>query len=352
MIINLNRLNSRFVGLVLATVIGAGSSTAMAAASTQFNVSGAVTTPSTYDYSSLSALPSTTQIDSFGSGSGAQTHDFQGTSLWGVLNTSGIATNPAVKNDVLNKYVLATGSDGYKVVYSLGELNPNFGNKAALVAYAENKGTGYQPLTTTDGFARTTAPGDVKGGRYVSNLVNLNVASSASTTASLGGGVSTSFSVSGDVINAQSFNLDALKSLTPTTYTVGTNTYTGVSFWDLLNTTVGLKTDASVKNDLLGMYVVATGTDGYKAVFSLGELSSSFGNQPDFIAYQQNGVDLTTNGFARIVVGNDVKAGRWVSNLASLEVFHATVPVPEPETYAMLLAGLVIFSVSRVRRSV
>jgi hypothetical protein len=36
------------------------------------------------------------------------------------------------KNDVLNRYVLATGSDGYKVVFSLGELNPNFGNRPDL----------------------------------------------------------------------------------------------------------------------------------------------------------------------------------------------------------------------------
>lgn len=45
--------------------------------------------------------------------------------------------------------------------------------------------------------------------------------------------------------------------------------------------------------------------------------------QPDLIAYQVNGADLRTAGFARTVVPNDVKAGRWVSNLISLEVFKA-----------------------------
>ena len=85
--------------------------------------------------------------------------------------------------------------------------------------------------------------------------------------------------------------------------------------------------------------VVATGTDGYKALFSLGELSPDFGNQPDFIAFGVNGGSLNDKGFARIVAPNDIKAGRWVSNLASLEVYHATA-VPEPATVVLMLVGV------------
>lgn len=331
------------LNLALATHATAGPSTTL-------SVTGEVSTPIVYDYNSLSVLSSTTQVDQFSSGSGAQTHDYQGTSVWGLVNTSGVIVNPAVKNDILNKYVLATGTDGYKVVYSMGELNPNFGNTPALVAYAENKGSGYQPLTT-DGFARTTAPLDTKGGRYVSNLDRLNVATSASNAGSLGGGASTSLAVSGDVLNARSFDLASLKSLASTTYTAGGHSYTGVSLWSLLSSTIGLKTTAGVKNDLLDMYVVATGTDGYKALFSMGELSSDFGNQPDLLAYQMDGTDLTT-GIARMIVGNDNKAGRWVSGLYSLEVFHATESsVPLPPSYAMLVGGILMLGfVGRNRR--
>lgn len=329
----------RIAAITLSFLAVSANATA-AGVSTQFSVSGAVTTPALYNYATLAALTPLTQSDSFQSGSPptTQSHNYQGASLWGILNSAGIITTSA-KNDVLNRYVLATGSDGYKVVYSLGELNPSFGNEAVLVAYAENTGSGYAPLTT-DGFARTTAPTDIKGGRYVSNLVNLDVEASASTAASTGGGPSTSFAVSGDVVQAMSFDLTALQAMPATTITVGGNTYTGVSFWDLLNTSVGISTNASIKNDLLDMYVVATGTDGYKSVFSMGELSSAFGNQPDLIAYQMNGVDLTSSGFARLVVPNDVKQGRWVSNLASIEVYHAEAPVPEPEVYGQLLVGL------------
>ena len=36
---------------------------------------------------------------------------------------------------------------------------------------------------------------------------------------------------------------------------------------------------------------------------------------------------------------NDVKTGRRVSNLVNLDVFSAA-PIPEPETHALVLAGL------------
>ncbi len=328
------------VGLALA--LGPLGAAMAAGPSSQFTVTGAVQTPASYDAAALAMLPSVTQTDSFSAGGGApQTHIYSGPLLSDVLNASGVLTTPGVKNDILNKVVLATGSDGYSVVYSLGELNTSFGNRPDLVASAETIGGITQPLGA-DGFARLTAPGDVKGGRYVSNLVNLDVRASGSTQAGTGGGLSTSFSVSGAVAAPVSFDLAALQGLTPITETVGGLTYTGVSFWDFLSKTVGISLDPTVKNDVLNKYVVATGSDGYKVAFSLGELSSDFGNQPDMIAYAVDGQSLGSNGFARIVVPGDVKAGRWVSNLVSLEVLSATAAaVPEPQAWALMLFGLI-----------
>ena len=216
----------------------------------------------------------------------------------------------------------------------------------SLAAYAEVVGGVTQP-PGSDGFARVTAPGDVKGGRYVSNVVNVDLQKTASTATGIGGGTTTSFSISGDVLRPQTFDLSALEALPAVQRTVGSTTYTGVSFWDLLNANVGLRLDPLVKNDVLGMYVVATGSDGYKAAFSLGELNTALGNQPDIIAYEANGVPLTDTGFARIVAPNDVKAGRFVSNLVSLEVMHATTPVPEPAMFPMFALGLALLALRR-----
>ena len=316
----------------------AGAHAHAAGPSTTVVVSGAVDHPTTYTAASLNALPQVAQTDTFASGTTPQTHTYTGPTIWNAINATGIQTTPGVKNDILDRYVLATGTDGYRVVYSMGELDPAFGNRADLVATQETIGGKTAPLAG-DGFARSTAPGDVKGGRYVANLASLTVRASGSTVAGSGGGPSKQFGVTGAVVHGMTFDLAALKALPAITETVGGTTYVGVSLWDLLNTTTGIVTDPAVKNDVLDKFVVATGSDGYKALISMGEIDPAFGDQPDLVAYEADGTLLDTNGFARLVVPGDVKAGRYVSNLINLQVFSAA-PVPEPANVALLLAGV------------
>ena len=53
-----------------------------------------------------------------------------------LLSNAGLVTDPNIKNDLLGKYLVATGSDGYKAVIALGEIAPRFGNRDNLVAYS------------------------------------------------------------------------------------------------------------------------------------------------------------------------------------------------------------------------
>ena len=217
----------------------AGAHAIAATPSTAVVVSGAVDHPTTYTAATLDALPQGTQTDTFASGTTSQTHTYTGPTIWNAINAAGIQTTPGIKNDILDRYVLATGSDGYRVVYSLGELDPAFGNRADLVATQETVGGKTAPLAG-DGLARTTAPGDVKGGRYVANLASLTVRTSGSTVTGTGGGHSDQFNVSGAVVNGKTFDLAALQALPAITESVGGTTYVGVSLWDLLNTATGL----------------------------------------------------------------------------------------------------------------
>lgn len=286
-------------------------------------VQGAVERAGDYDTAALQRQAAVTQSVTFTSGSSSQSRTYTGATLWSVLNDAGIALDAKKKNDGLNRYVLATGSDGYRVAFGLGEINPGFGNKASVVAYAETVNGSSGPLASTDGPFRVTAPGDAKGGRYVSNLVRLEVRPSGSTALATGGGVSGSFAVSGAVTRTASFDLAALQALPASTLTVSGTTYTGVNLWTLLNGTTGLKTDATAKNPTLAMVAVATGSDGYKALVSLGELDPGFGNKAALVAYAINGEGLGANGMARLVVPGEVKQGRSVSNLTSIEVITA-----------------------------
>lgn len=286
-------------------------------------VQGAVDRVGNYDTAALQRQPAFTQSVTFTSGSGTQSRTYTGATLWSVLSDAGITLDATKKNDGLNRYVLATGSDGYRVAFGLGEINPEYGNKASVVAYGETQNGSPGPLASADGPFRVTAPGDVKGGRYVSNLVRLELRPSGSTAAGTGGGVSNGFAVSGAVTKPASFDLATLQALPASTVTVAGTTYTGVNLWTLLSSTTGLKTDASAKNPTLAMVAVATGSDGYKALVSLGEIDPGFGNKAALVAYAANGEGLGANGVARLIVPGEVKQSRSVSNLTHIEVITA-----------------------------
>lgn len=323
-------------GTALGLLLGVEGPSMADGPTTQFTVGGQVTASQTFRLQDLEALPAQTQTVSFLSGNSSTTTTFTGPTLWSLLNTTvGLRLDPATRNDVLRNVVIATGSDGYQAVYALGELSPNFGGSATrpeLVAYASTLG---RPLTT-DGFARTTEPGDIRGGRYVSNLESINVLHAPRMTGTFSGGVSTQFTVSGQVSSDAIFTLARLTAVRATTVNAPASgasaaaSFTGVPLWTILQT-VGVTTNAAIRNNLLRDYVIATGSDGYQSTISIGEINPDFGGNtanPILVAYAMNGgapgTSLGANGFARLVLPDDNQRGRWVSNLVNLEVFDVS----------------------------
>ena len=148
------------------------------------------------------------------------------------------------------------------------------------------------------------------------------------------GGVSNSFTVSGQVTNPAVFNLSQLEQFAPAqanvTYfsagSVVTESFTGVLLWDLLNNSPigGIVTDPTVKNDILHKIVIVTGTDCYQSVFGAGEFDPFFGGSQIMVAYATGGQSLGSAGFARIVVPGDKAGGRFVSNIANIDVEDAS----------------------------
>jgi DMSO/TMAO reductase YedYZ molybdopterin-dependent catalytic subunit len=345
-------------GLSGLAMAAAGPGSAWALNSTELTVTGNVATPGTYTAAVLATLTQSSVTATYNGPGGSVTDSYTGVSMWNLLNAAGgVVTNPAVKNEILRDVVVATGTDGYAAAFALGEIDPSFGNRPYLIATSDNLG---QVGSGPDGFTRVVVPGDTAGGRYVSNLDNLNVVQAPTVPVSGTGGISSQFTLSGNVKTTETLTLAALQALPASTesatYKAGgtpvTDIYTGVSLWSLLNSD-GLLTDPKIKNDILRDFVLVTGSDGYEAVISLGEIDPAFGDQPDLVAYADTlgqlgvgGVD----GFARLVVPGDIAGGRYVSNIVSLAVIDAT-GVPEPLGWAMLLtmaAGL--FGVSVVGR--
>ncbi len=298
-------------------------------------VSGGVADPGLYNLPDLA--PVTTATVAYAAGGAPVTDTYTGVTLHDLLDAAGGALVTDAKNDALSKFVVATGADGYQAAFSLGEIDPKFGGQPVLVAYSD--AAGQLGPTGSEGLARMVVPGDHAGGRYVSGLVDLQVGSLAEPPPPGPGGVSDQFAVSGQVADPAAFTSVTLAALDqPTTETASflsgagqvTDTYTGVPLWTLLQDQ-GLVTDPAIKNDVLRFGVAATGSDGYRALVSLGEIDPAFGNQPDLVAYADTGGQLGPGGSAgamRLVVPGDHAGGRYVSNLVDLRVVDLTAPMP------------------------
>jgi hypothetical protein len=297
------------------------------------NLGGDIADPGFYNLANVA--PVTTESVTY-TAMGVPVGDtYTGITLWNLLDTAGggVDTTTA-KNDILSKYVIATGSDGYTAVYSLGEIDPMFGNQPILIASSDT--AGQLGPSGADGLSRVVVPGDIAGGRYVSDLVSLQVVSLPEPGPTGAGGISPSATLSGAVADPTVITPATLSKLLNQTVTETatylqagmpvTDTYTGVSLWNLIQD-AGLLINPAIKNDALNFVVVATGSDGYRAVFSLGEIDPAFGNQQDIVAYADTAGQLGSggsDGAMRIVVPGDSAGGRYVSNLTSLQVINAT----------------------------
>ena len=95
---------------------------------------------------------------------------YEGVPLQEILKKAGLPIGN-VRGKNLSIYVLATATDQYQVVFSLGELDPTFGNtKVLLVEQPEGK-----PVDARKGPFWLAVPNDKAGARDVRMLEKLEI---------------------------------------------------------------------------------------------------------------------------------------------------------------------------------
>lgn len=127
----------------------------------------------------------------------------------------------------------------------------------------------------------------------------------------------------------QSISAEDLKALPHHTVTIhnphanADETYSGVPLIDLL-AKQGVPHGHDLRGKALSDYVVATGSDGYKAVLALAEADPEFHPGEILVADQMDGkaLDAETGPF-RLVVTEDKRPARSVHSLVSVEVKQA-----------------------------
>ena len=96
-----------------------------------------------------------------------------------------------------------------------------------------------------------------------------------------------------------------------------TVTYEDVVAGELLHR-AGVPQGAQLRGEALARYVLASGSDGYRVVFSLAELDPGFGGSEVIVADSRDGRSLpASQGPLRLVASKDLRASRWVRMLKS-----------------------------------
>jgi hypothetical protein len=122
-------------------LIGVGSTPLQAACpggvSSYFTVSGEVTKRTVFDLNKLEQFASAQENVTYFAAGSVVSESFTGVLLWDLLNNApvnGIVTDPTIKNDILHKVIIVTGTDCYQSVFGAGEIDPFFGGSQIIVA--------------------------------------------------------------------------------------------------------------------------------------------------------------------------------------------------------------------------
>jgi len=141
--------------------------------SAALRVGGEVTTPLTLSGNDFKKLPRTTVKV-------LNPHEkkeevYEGVSVQELLSRAGAPQKDKLRGPAMATYVLAEASDGYRVIYSLVELDSDFQDSEVIVADTMNGA----PLGEKQGPFKMVAPHDKRPARWIRMLKSLTVVTAA-----------------------------------------------------------------------------------------------------------------------------------------------------------------------------
>lgn len=156
-----------FVGAASVSAPVAAAQQAQNAAEPTVRVGGAVAQPLTLTAADLATMPRA----SVRTESNGIVTTYEGVWVAEVLKRAGAPLGDALRGAALSTYVVAMASDGYQVVFSLGELDPGVsGGQFLLADHADG-----QAMFGEAGAFRLVVPTDKRGARSVRMLSSLQV---------------------------------------------------------------------------------------------------------------------------------------------------------------------------------
>ena len=163
------KLNHRLFGLIL--LINLTISTTLCAQTNMepfITVEGEVRTPLKLSMEDLSKME---QTEVTAKDRDNKDHTFKGVRLAAILNLAGVTMGKELRGENLTKYILLKAADGYEVIFSLPEVDPEFMGQTVILAYLVDG----NPLKKGEGPFRIIAPNDKKHARWIRQLRSINI---------------------------------------------------------------------------------------------------------------------------------------------------------------------------------
>jgi hypothetical protein len=158
----------RSIPLPLVLALSAFAQDGTAPAVTTLTIGGDVTTPLSLKAEDLAKMPRQTIVLPEADGSKTT---YEGVALVEILKRAGAPVGKSLRGNALATYVLAKAHDGYQVVYSLAEIDPELTEGRFIVA---DKRDG-KPLFGYQGPFRIVAGSDKAAARSVRMLEEIDV---------------------------------------------------------------------------------------------------------------------------------------------------------------------------------
>jgi hypothetical protein len=158
----------RLVPGIVLVALSAFAQEATTPAPTTLTIGGDVATPLTLKAEDLAKMPRQTIVLTKADGSKTE---YEGVPLVEILKRAGAPVGKELRGDALASYVLAKAHDGYRVVYSLAEIDPSLTEGRFIVA---DKRDG-KPLFGYQGPFRIVAGTDKAAARSVRMLDEIDV---------------------------------------------------------------------------------------------------------------------------------------------------------------------------------
>jgi DMSO/TMAO reductase YedYZ molybdopterin-dependent catalytic subunit len=106
-----------------------------------------------------------------------QMHQYDGVPIGALLAKAGVPQGSALRGKSMALVLIAEGSDGYRAVFSVAELDDDFAGEAALIVDSIDG----QPLSPEQGPLRLVVPSDKRQARSVRMLKSITVVNLSGT---------------------------------------------------------------------------------------------------------------------------------------------------------------------------